>query len=99
MSEIGTRTGGEWVVAALEAEGVRHVFGIPGVHNLGITHGRTGEPALAGPDVLALARAFGVETYHAPDPGTFRSALDKALSQAGPVLVEVPLAIAPPWDL
>ena len=32
MSE--TRTGGEWVVEALRAEGVRHVFGIPGVHNL-----------------------------------------------------------------
>jgi acetolactate synthase-1/2/3 large subunit len=29
-----TRTGGEWVVEALRAEGVRHVFGIPGVHNL-----------------------------------------------------------------
>jgi acetolactate synthase-1/2/3 large subunit len=28
------RTGGEWVVEALRAEGVRHVFGIPGVHNL-----------------------------------------------------------------
>ena len=30
------RTGGEWVVDALAAEGVRHVFGIPGVHNLAI---------------------------------------------------------------
>ena len=30
------RTGGEWVVDALRAEGVRHVFGIPGVHNLAI---------------------------------------------------------------
>jgi len=30
------RTGGEWVVEALRAEGVRHVFGIPGVHNLAI---------------------------------------------------------------
>src|SRR3989475_11061838 len=30
------RTGGEWVVDALHAEGVRHVFGIPGVHNLAI---------------------------------------------------------------
>ena len=30
------RTGGEWVVAALRAEGVRHVFGIPGVHNLAV---------------------------------------------------------------
>jgi len=30
------RTGGEWVVEALAAEGVRHVFGIPGVHNLAV---------------------------------------------------------------
>jgi thiamine pyrophosphate-dependent acetolactate synthase large subunit-like protein len=30
------RTGGEWVVEALRAEGVRHVFGIPGVHNLAV---------------------------------------------------------------
>lgn len=33
---IGTRTGGEWVVEALRAEGVRHVFGLPGIHNLAI---------------------------------------------------------------
>lgn len=31
-----TRTGGEWVVEALRAAGVRHVFGIPGVHNLAV---------------------------------------------------------------
>jgi len=36
MAAMTRRTGGEWVVAALEAEGVRHVFGIPGVHNLAI---------------------------------------------------------------
>ena len=30
------KTGGEWVVDALRAEGVSHVFGIPGVHNLAI---------------------------------------------------------------
>ena len=29
-------TGGEWVVRALQREGVRHVFGIPGIHNLAI---------------------------------------------------------------
>ena len=29
--------------------------------------GRTGEHALGGPDVLALARAFGLEAYQAPD--------------------------------
>ena len=61
--------------------------------------GRTGEHALGGPDVLALARAFGLEAYQAPDAGALRSALDKALSQFGPVLVEVPLAVEPPWDL
>jgi acetolactate synthase-1/2/3 large subunit len=33
---VTERTGGEWVVEALRAEGVRHVFGIPGVHNLAI---------------------------------------------------------------
>lgn len=31
-----SRTGGEWVVDALRVEGVRHVFGIPGIHNLAI---------------------------------------------------------------
>jgi len=31
-----TRTGGEWVVEALRAAGVGHVFGLPGVHNLAI---------------------------------------------------------------
>ena len=30
------KTGGEWVVEALRAEGVECVFGIPGVHNLAI---------------------------------------------------------------
>ena len=36
MATVETRTGGEWLVEALRAEGVRHVFGIPGVHNLAI---------------------------------------------------------------
>ena len=34
--DLLSRTGGEWVVEALRAEGVRHVFGIPGVHNLAV---------------------------------------------------------------
>ncbi len=33
---MASRTGGEWVVDALRAEGVRHVFGIPGIHKLAI---------------------------------------------------------------
>ena len=62
-------------------------------------YGRTGEHALGGPDFLALGRAFGVETHRAADAGAFRTALDKALAHPGPTLVEVPLAIEPPWEL
>jgi acetolactate synthase-1/2/3 large subunit len=62
-------------------------------------YGRTGEHALAGPDVLALARAFGVEAYQAAGPEALRRALDEALAFSGPTLIEVPLAIEPPWDL
>jgi acetolactate synthase-1/2/3 large subunit len=36
MTGAGARTGGEWVVEALRAEGVTHVFGIPGIHNLAV---------------------------------------------------------------
>ena len=45
------KTGGEWVVDALRAEGVRHVFGIPGVHNLAIYD------ALLRQDTIARARS------------------------------------------
>jgi acetolactate synthase-1/2/3 large subunit len=62
-------------------------------------YGRTGEHTLVGPDVVALARAFGAEAYRAADPETFRAALDKALAHPGPALIEVPLAIEPPWEL
>ncbi len=41
-----TRTGGEWVVEALGAEGVRHVFGIPGIHNLAIYDALLGQSAI-----------------------------------------------------
>ncbi len=30
------RTGAEWIVDGLRSEGVRHVFGVPGIHNLAI---------------------------------------------------------------
>jgi len=47
MSAIGpSRTGGEWVVLALRAEGVRHVFGIPGVHNLAVYDALLGQSAI-----------------------------------------------------
>ena len=46
MSDPTTRTGGEWVVEALSAEGVRHVFGIPGIHNLAIYDALLGRPGI-----------------------------------------------------
>jgi thiamine pyrophosphate-dependent acetolactate synthase large subunit-like protein len=41
------RTGGQWVVDALGAEGVRHVFGIPGVHNLAVYDALLGQRRIA----------------------------------------------------
>ena len=46
MSPTPSRTGGEWVVAALAAEEVRHVFGLPGIHNLAIYDALLREPAI-----------------------------------------------------
>ena len=40
------RTGGEWIVEALRAEAVRHVFGIPGIHNLAIYDALLGQSAI-----------------------------------------------------
>jgi acetolactate synthase-1/2/3 large subunit len=62
-------------------------------------YGRAGEHALGGPDVLALARAFGVDAYQASTPEALRPALEKALALGGPALIEVPVAIEPPWEL
>lgn len=44
---VRSRTGGEWVVEALRAEGVRQVFGIPGVHNLGIYDALLGQSEIS----------------------------------------------------
>lgn len=60
--------------------------------------GLAGEYELAGPDLPALARAFGLEAYRA-DAGTLGPVLDKALAQPGPALVELPMAVEPPWEL
>ena len=44
MTHFGT--GSQWAVDALAAEGVRHVFGIPGVHNLAIYDALPGQPGI-----------------------------------------------------
>ena len=61
-------------------------------------YGRAGEHALGGPDLPALARAFGLAAHHAPDVTAFRTALARALADRRPALIEVPLAVDPPWS-
>jgi acetolactate synthase-1/2/3 large subunit len=61
--------------------------------------GRWGEADLVNPDFPALARAFGAAGQRAGDLDQLGPALAKALAHPGPVLVELPLAIDPPWEL
>jgi thiamine pyrophosphate-dependent acetolactate synthase large subunit-like protein len=62
-------------------------------------YGRWGEAELSNPDVPALAQAFGAEGTRVDDLDALPSALAKALAHPGPTVVEVPIAIDPPWEL
>jgi acetolactate synthase I/II/III large subunit len=95
------RTGGEWVVAALRAEGVRHVFGIPGLHNLPIydallrdstiTHILTRHEAGAAFMADGYARAGGAPAVvlATTGPGATNTLTPLAESYAGSVPVVV----------
>lgn len=61
--------------------------------------GRWGEADLANPDFVALARAFGAEGHRVETLEDLPWALRKALGHAGPTLLELPIAIDPPWEL
>jgi thiamine pyrophosphate-dependent acetolactate synthase large subunit-like protein len=61
--------------------------------------GRWGEADLTNPDFPALARAFGAAGQRADDLDQLGPALAKALAHPGPTVVELPLAIDPPWEL
>lgn len=61
--------------------------------------GRWGEADLANPDFPALARAFGMEGSRADRVEALPLALEKALARGGPSLVELPMAVDPPWEL
>jgi len=53
---------------------------------------------LANPDFLRLADSFGIAASRARDPGELRAALEQALADGGPSLVEVPVGEMPsPW--
>ena len=61
--------------------------------------GRWGEADLTNPDFPALAQAFGAEGRRVERFDDLPRALDKALGNPGPTLLELPLAIDPPWEL
>jgi acetolactate synthase-1/2/3 large subunit len=61
--------------------------------------GKYGEVDLANPDFPAMARAFGAEGLRVEGVDGLPRALDKALHHAGPTLLELPIAIDPPWEL
>jgi thiamine pyrophosphate-dependent acetolactate synthase large subunit-like protein len=62
-------------------------------------YGRAGETVLANPDFPALARAFGACGERVADVAALGAALERALGRDGPTVLELPLAVRPPWEL
>jgi thiamine pyrophosphate-dependent acetolactate synthase large subunit-like protein len=60
--------------------------------------GRAGESDLANPDFPALARAFGCRGERV-DAAGLGDALRRALAADGPIVLELPVAVDPPWEL
>jgi thiamine pyrophosphate-dependent acetolactate synthase large subunit-like protein len=61
--------------------------------------GKYGEVDLANPDFPALARAFGAEGGRVDSIDELPKALERALGHRGPTLLELPIAVEPPWEL
>ena len=61
--------------------------------------GRWGETELANPDFVALARAFGAAGCRVDGIEALGRELDRALVRPGPTVIELPMAVAPPWEL
>ena len=61
--------------------------------------GRWGEADLTNPDFPALARAFGARGERLPTLDALPEALSRALAADGPTLLELRMAIEPPWEM
>jgi len=61
--------------------------------------GRWGETNLTNPDFPALARAFGARGERVDGVESLGSAIRSALAAEGPTVLELPMAIDPPWEL
>ena len=65
-----------------------------------VYHGHEIGSTLTNPDFVKLAESFGAIGYLAKTPAALKAALEKALAQSGPVLIEVPVergTEASPW--
>ena len=62
-------------------------------------HGRSGETELANPDFPALARAFGAAGERVESLDALGGLLARALATEGPTVLELPMAVEPPWEL
>jgi thiamine pyrophosphate-dependent acetolactate synthase large subunit-like protein len=61
--------------------------------------GRWGEADLANPDFPALARAFGARGEQVSGVNALGAAIRGALAADGPTVIELPMAVDPPWEL
>jgi acetolactate synthase-1/2/3 large subunit len=59
--------------------------------------GRWGEADLANPDFVALAHAFGARAERI-DTEALAPAIARALAADGPTVLELPVAVDPPWE-
>jgi acetolactate synthase-1/2/3 large subunit len=61
--------------------------------------GRSGETELANPDFPALARACGAAAERVPSLAELGESLARAFARQGPTVLELPLAVEPPWEI
>jgi len=61
--------------------------------------GRWGEADLRNPDFPALAHAFGARGERLPDIEALPAAISRGLAADGPTLLELRMAIEPPWEM
>jgi len=58
---------------------------------------RSGEADLTNPDFVALARAFGAHAERV-ETRTLAGVIQRALKADGPTVIELSIAIDPPWE-
>ena len=78
---MAMRTGGQWVVEALRTEGVRHVFGIPGIHNLAVYDALLGQSEIT----HVLARHEAGAAFMADGYARASGRIGVVLTTTGPV--------------